>query len=68
MVVKKVIHIVSLGFLFYYLIKLIYLLSLGIAKLTEFGYGYLTGVLILIFLFGFVAFKTKSNKPNKREI
>jgi len=68
MTVKKVIHIASLGFLFYYLVKLIYLLSLGFAQLTEFGYGYFTGVLILIFVFALVAFKTKSNNPNKRQI
>jgi uncharacterized membrane protein YkvI len=65
---KKVIHIVSLGFLLYYVVKLIYLLFLGFTKLTEFGYGYFTGVLILIFVFALVAFKTKSKKANKREI
>ncbi|MFD1314061.1 hypothetical protein [Namhaeicola litoreus] len=67
MAVKKVIHIVSLGFLLYYLVKLIYLLSLGFAHLSEFGYGYLTGVLILILLFAFIAFKTK-RKPKKHEV
>ncbi|MGB5383830.1 MAG: hypothetical protein WBN16_05540 [Lutimonas sp.] len=68
MTIRKVIHIVSLGCLVIYLIKLIYVLSLGLSQLTQYGYGYLTGALILILVFGFVAFKTKSKKPKKREI
>jgi uncharacterized membrane protein YiaA len=66
MTIKKVIHIVSLGVLLFSLVKLIYLFSLGFAQLSEFGYGYFAGVLILIVIFALIAYKTKRIKTEEK--
>jgi hypothetical protein len=59
---KKIIHYISILACIVFLFNIIQILSLGVSKLSEFGYGALIGKIILFLLSLFIAFKTKTKK------
>ncbi|WMI65301.1 hypothetical protein RBH94_14705 [Aestuariibaculum sp. YM273] len=59
---KKLFHYISIIVAIISLINIIQILSLGVSRLSDFGYGALVGKNILLVLSVFIAFKTKSSK------
>lgn len=59
---KKLLFYILLAVSVYLLVSVISLFYRGLDTLTDFGYGYLTGQLILLIIIGLVAYKIKPKK------
>lgn len=58
---KKVLFYISLGISIMLLINIANILITDLNRLTEYGYGYLVGKVILLVIFGVVMFLTKKH-------
>ncbi len=64
---RKIILYICFGISAFLLLKIIAVLSTGLSKLTDYGYGYLTGSIILFLVFiGIIIILLKKQK-NKSE-
>jgi len=59
---KKAIHYISIVASIIFLYNIFQILSLGVSKLSEFGYGALIGKIILFLLSLLIFYKTKTKK------
>ncbi len=59
---KKAIHYIAIIASVIFLYNIFQILSLGVSKLSEFGYGALVGKIILFLLTLLIAFKTRTKK------
>ncbi len=59
---KKAIHYIAIIASLVFLYNIIQILSLGVSKLSEFGYGALVGKTILFLISLLIVFKTRTNK------
>lgn len=63
---KKVIFYIALVFSIILLINIAKILITDFDRLTEYGYGYLAGKIILLLVFGSIIFLTKRKRSNSR--
>jgi len=59
---KKALHYIAIIASLIFLYNTIQIASLGVSKLSEFGYGALIGKIILLFLSLLIIYKTKTKK------
>lgn len=59
---KKIIFYLSLGIAIIILINIINIITINLKRLTEYGYGYLTGKIILFVVFAGIVFLTRKHK------
>ncbi len=66
---RKIVFYISLGGSILLLINIIKILTTDLDRLTEYGYGYLAGKVILIVIFIILMFTTRKYKiKNKSEL
>lgn len=59
---KKVIFYISIVLAIYHLFSLIRILTNDLERLTTYGYGFLTGKIILLVIFILIAYLTRNKK------
>ena len=64
---KKVLFYISLGISIVLLINIINILITDLNRLTEYGYGYLVGKVILFLIFGTITFLTRKHKTKSKK-
>ncbi|GAA4952429.1 hypothetical protein GCM10023314_27350 [Algibacter agarivorans] len=60
---NKTIHYIFIVASIILLYNIVQILSLGLSRLSEFGYGALIGKVILFSISVFIVYKTRTNKP-----
>jgi len=63
---KKTLFYISLGISIILLINIINILANDFNRLTEYGYGYLAGKVILFLIFGTITLLTKKHKNKSK--
>lgn len=59
---KKALHYIAIIASIIFLYNIIQILSLGVSKLSEFGYGALFGKLLLLLITLLIVYKTRTKK------
>jgi hypothetical protein len=66
---KKILFFIALGVSIILLINILNILITDLNRLTEYGYGYLVGKIILLVIFGIIMLVTrKYNTDSKKKI
>ena len=64
---KKILFFISLGISIIILINIINILATDLNRLTEYGYGYLVGKVILFLIFVTIIFLTRKHKTQSKK-
>ena len=64
---KKILFYISLGISIILLINIINILATDFNRLTEYGYGYLVGKVILFLIFGTIILLTRKHKTESKK-
>ncbi|WP_445733080.1 hypothetical protein [Yeosuana sp.] len=64
---KKILFYISLAISIIILINIINILATDFDRLTEYGYGYLVGKVILLLIFGTILLLTRKHKTESKK-
>ncbi len=64
---KKILFYISLGISIILLINILNIIISDFNRLTDYGYGYLVGKIILLLIFGTISFLTRAHKIKSKK-